>query len=706
LAVQDAHATSRPGQLVELKSDAEVLHAMGSDFFYDARTKESVLKGDPEMVALKDGHEIHARELRMENAGQKDIQKAKARGPGRIAMLDAKSGKRTMHARWKDELDFNKEGANDCLTLTGGAAFADAEQGWQLRADRLKLWLQPAAQALAGAVPQRNKPHHLEATGHVTGGSPDLHIKEPTEHLMIWFKDAPAGAAPPARAAADRGAPAEKSPQPLPSGGRQPPEPASAQGANAPRSGGLGTSVLGTLPGSPRPQGQAAADPNAKKPPMELSARTVDAYVLRTGERNDLERLWCQGDVHVHQEPAAPDDRGVDILGETLQLDHAPDGSVMVVTGHLGQVQMNKICILGPEILIDQKRNTAKVNGVGAMQMLTKSSLEGEPLAEPTELTVNWDKEMFFNGQYAVFQGGPGGIQAEQVNSRLRCKEMQVFLDRPVSFKEGDKGGQPAKVKNLVCDKKVVIEDTTREGPELRRYTRLTSPSVALDNESGEVRASGPGVVHILQLEAEDEGPLGNPAPARPPAGWPNGPTKKDVPPDEPAKKDPPADDPAKKEAAKRLVLTRVQYLASMYANNRARTAIFRGDVDTVHVPTDNPDLVVDLDRLPPGGMHMHCELLRVFNRRRADGTMTQEMEAVGKVYINAQEFWGQAHTVKFDEAKDLIILEGKDGGKASLYQVKGQGGKPSEMIARKIYFWRKTNKVHFEGGQVISVNQ
>jgi hypothetical protein len=188
LAIRDAHAT---GRSVELKSDAEVLHAMGNDFFYDARTKESILKGTPEMVALKDGHEIHAQELRMENAGQKELQKAKANGPGRIAMLDAKSGKRTMHARWTKELDFNKEGANDCLTLTGDAAFEDKEQDWQLRADRLKVWLKPADAAAAGAPPQRNKPDHLEATGHVRTDSPDLHIKEPTEHLMIWFKDAP-----------------------------------------------------------------------------------------------------------------------------------------------------------------------------------------------------------------------------------------------------------------------------------------------------------------------------------------------------------------------------------------------------------------------------------------------------------------------------------------------------------------------------------
>jgi hypothetical protein len=160
-----------------------------------------------------------------------------------------------------------------------------------------------------------------------------------------------------------------------------------------------------------------------------------------------------------------------------------------------------------------------------------------------------------------------------------------------------------------------------------------------------------------------------------------------------------------KKDERKRLVLTRVNYLYSMFANNKNRTAKFRGDVDVVHVPTDNPDLVIDLDRLPPGGMHMHCEQLNVLSHRRPDGQTTQVMEAEGKVVINAQEFWGQAHTVKFDEAKDLIILEGKDGGLATLYRVKNQAGQPDRMSAKKIYFWRKTNVVRTEGGQSINLN-
>ena len=96
------------------------------------------------MVALKDGHEIHARELKIGNSGKKDVQQARAKGPGQIHMLDRASGKRTMHAIWKDELQYGKDGAFDILILTGDAAFSDQQTGQWLKADRLKVWLQPA----------------------------------------------------------------------------------------------------------------------------------------------------------------------------------------------------------------------------------------------------------------------------------------------------------------------------------------------------------------------------------------------------------------------------------------------------------------------------------------------------------------------------------------------------------------------------------
>lgn len=672
LAIQEAHATSDSGSSVELQSEAEELAAYGNDFFYDARTKESLLKGTPEMFALKEAHEIHARELRMQSAGQKEVQKARAKGPGRIAMLNRESGKRTLFARWADEMEFDKDGGLDSLTFKGQAAFEDKEHGQDLRADRLRLWLKPADHASpAAGEAQRMKPHRLEATGHVRADSPELHVKEPTEYLVIRFKDAPTGPAPtPAGTAPAAPAAAE-----LPRSNSEP----AATPPVAAKSGGPDKPAVPTTPGA---QGKGTAAADTKKPPMELSATTVHAYVNRVGDKNELDRVWCQGAVHVHQEPSSPDDRGVDITGDTLNLDHSPDGSILLVKGSLAEVQMNKICILGPNVSIDQKDNRVKVFGIGAMIMITDKNLDGGKLEKPTELKIHWNKDMDFDGTNALFRGG---VQAERLNERLRCQEMQVFLDRKVSFKEGEKGDQPAKVRNLVCDRECRIEETTLAADgQLQRYTRLTSPAVDMDNEEGKVNAAGPGVVHIHQLEDEDGGPEQGDVLPKPPVQKP---------------------DPNRKQARKELVLTRVSYLSRMYANNRDRTAFFYGDVDVVHVPTPNVDVVVNLDRPPPGCMHLHSEQLKVFTRVQANGQKAQEMEAEKRVVVEAQEFVGRGEMVKYNEALARVILEGGPGGVATLYQRKNQAGRPQTFTGKTIIYYRNTGEVKVMEGQGIHLN-
>src|SRR5262249_51007522 len=158
---------------------------------------------------------------------------------------------------------------------------------------------------------------------------------------------------------------------------------------------------------------------------MDLSARSVEAHVLRSGSKNDLEKLWCEGAVRVRQEPSSPEDKGVDIRGESLQLTRLAEGNELAVAGGLAQVRMDKLFILGPEVNIHQTTNKAWVNGIGAMRLPSNTNFDGGKLSRPAEIVIHWKKAMFFNGKFAEFHGG---VQAEQENSRLLCQSMQVFL--------------------------------------------------------------------------------------------------------------------------------------------------------------------------------------------------------------------------------------------------------------------------------------
>jgi len=77
------------GQFVVVTSDAEKLEAHGNDLVYDARTKGNTLKGTPEMVAVKEGHEIHAPELIMYGAEAQRDGGRKPTGPATSASWTA-----------------------------------------------------------------------------------------------------------------------------------------------------------------------------------------------------------------------------------------------------------------------------------------------------------------------------------------------------------------------------------------------------------------------------------------------------------------------------------------------------------------------------------------------------------------------------------------------------------------------------------------
>lgn len=661
MEVESAHAW---GTNVELTSDLEQLKAYGNDLVYDGPARQSVLSGSPKMIALKDGNEIVAAKLILTGVGDKDGQQAQAIGPGEIHLHDQANKQQTLQARWKDTLVSGKEGLFDVLTLTGDAAFMELQADQPtvpgqppqykqvLQADRLKVWLEPekaptaSVKADAPAAPEskRRRPDHIEAVGHVWFQSPELTVQK-TDRLLIRFKEV---------AGVQNQLPATL---PAPNG---PTDPQAAKEAKTP---------------ADKP---AQADSKTPKKPIRLECRSVEADVIRTENRNDLEKLWCEGKVRVRQDAVKDEDRGVDIRGHTLRLQRTLEGNILTVAGDLrkqrdgmilgdlAQVQLDKLTILGPEVNIDQKDNKAWVYGLGSMTLPSDTSFQGGKLTKPADLTVHWNERMFFNGRYAEFRGG---IQAEQDNARLNCQAMQVFLDRFLSLKEGKKEGPPPKVKSLVCDKQVRIVDTVYEKGIFKSYKSIAAVELVKDDQK--VEAPGPGIVVLFQPGPKNE------APANSPAGSP----------------------PPKHAGEEELKLTRISYKGQMFVNNDTRTAHFYDDVELVHVPTDDPNLAIDLDKLPKGAMYLRADRLKVNGQQEGSTKgQGQQMEADGKALVQSQEFWGRADLIKYDEAKALVIFEGTDGNLATLYRSQARGTAPQEIKGKKIFYWRRTNEFKIEG--------
>ena len=367
-----------------------------------------------------------------------------------------------------------------------------------------------------------------------------------------------------------------------------------------------------------------------------------------------------------------------------------PDGNFLVVTGDLAQLRMDRMLIVGPEVNIDQANNKAWVNGVGAMQMESTTNFQGTKLNKAVPMEVHWNKSMFFNGKFAEFHGG---IQAEQENSRLACQSIQVFFDRAVSLKGGNKSEQPARVQNLVCDRSVRVEEIIREDDKIIKYHRIQSITLSmnkldkddLDGKEGsdgnEVRASGPGEVRIMQRSGGDISltPLGQ------------------------EKQNPTEIKTNSKTTEEEMKLTQVSFLRSMYGNSKRNTATFLENVRVLNFHSENPNIEIDLesvmDHLPKGGMYLRCDRLDVLIKQGKNKSQ-QEMIAKGRVIVQAQEFWGRAEQVSYEEAKELVVFYGGETGLATLYKKTRVGVPPEEIKGKKITYNRTSGQFKIDEGR------
>jgi hypothetical protein len=753
LEIETVHAIDRRKELI-LTSDVEKLEASGTDFFYDATRKLTLLRGSPEIRVVKDRNVLHAREMQMRDVkapprpGQPPevFQEVIAPGPGSIHMPSKGKEKSTTHAYWTDRLISTRDGPNDLLVLIGNARFLDDEHDQSLQGETLKVWLLPEdpkkKEAPARApkpapkpgekkspaptditAEHGRKPHHIEANKAVVAHSPDLNVHD-CERLVLWFKDVaelpsapqpekpPLSAAPPARPAAPVAPPPPGSRTPMP-----PIAPPSPPQVGKPVSAGP---VLGPPAPPPKPANR----------PVDLSARFIEAWVLRADDRSQLDELRTRGKVHVHQEPAKPDEKPVDIHGSTLNMNYRPEGNLLVVSGEegedndLAQLQMDKIYIIGPTVNIDQRDNVVWVDGVGAMQMESATNFQGSKLDRPVPLTVHWNERMYFDGISAEFLGN---IQAEQQNSRLACKRLQVFFDRPISLKDGHQSDQPAKVRTLNCTDKVRVEDVSYVRDELEKYQLIRGRELEMRTvkpdedeprigtqppaEGNEVEVVGPGDVRILQRGGVDATP-GAPPAARTDAGRrgeaPGRPVS--VARNEPARRRPgPGGAGAAAGGKDELTMTYVRFGQRMLANSKTNKASFYEAVEVLHFPWDGsrtlheefdiPDILAR--GLPEGWMYLRCNRLLVVDQKEG-GVSHQQMEANGRVQARTPEFLAESTKMTYDQQKDLVVFYGRPGVPAQFTKYGGKGQILNEFTGQMIAYSRATGKCQVDGVETI----
>ena len=705
-----ADFTRPSSQVVLIANSEESVSVTGRDFFHSAPQGLTILKGEPVEVNRADG-KIVAPEIRIQNVTPptvpgkppvKPYQDFWATGPGDILLVDKKDNKRTQ-AYWQKLLTSTRDGDQDLLTLTGAARFIDEGVDQSLRADTLKVWLDlpdtKQASDRKEGISSGRKPRHLEATGNVVARSRDMNIHD-TGRLVVHFTDEVPQTTLPAVGTVT--APRQKVTQGQTTSGdrtlpaRLPEGPAT-----------IGPTPTVNIPATTTPAGPAlgASAPNVEARPFDLTARSVEAKVLRSPSKNTIDVLYCDGNVVVRQDPAKAEERGTEVKGDTLRMTAGLDGGYfLVVTAddkNLAELTTDKIYILGPVVNIDQTSNKAWVVGSGAMTMESATNFQGEKLDKAVPLTVLWDKSMLFNGESAEFTGN---ITAQQEKARLACQHLQVNFDRPISLKQGNKTDQPARVSQMLCDNDVRIEEQVFTGPNLTKYTRLQGP-----------------VVHMTALESDEDVPL---KPLTPGGKTSTGnmvvvsgtgniriwePTSGEDMPGftPPVPKPAPAGKTASAKKAPEMKMTYVAFKNRMDANSKTSKATFWGDVRALNMPCPKHDAIINLDTilatdLPEGAVFIRCDRLHVLDRP-SQGKTNKEMEGHGRVTVQGRDFDASCLSIYYSQLKEQIILYGSESVPAILRKETRPGDERKKLEGRKIIYNRKTGKIDVEGASSIN---
>ncbi|MBI1830018.1 MAG: hypothetical protein HYR84_01045, partial [Planctomycetes bacterium] len=153
--------------------------------------------------------------------------------------------------------------------------------------------------------------------------------------------------------------------------------------------------------------------------------------------------------------------------------------------------------------------------------------------------------------------------------------------------------------------------------------------------------------------------------------------------------------------------LTHVRFAHSMNSTPRPdgrKTTFFgeNGGVEVFHFPTVRIEATMNPDQPPEGGLYLRCDDLVVEAKQAGDRT-THIMIANRNVYFRTDKHLGYADIMKYDEANDLVILEGLNGNPVRMYEVTAQGVVPASVRSSKVLYHRKTGQIDTDGVKSIT---
>ncbi|MEN6404988.1 MAG: hypothetical protein ABFC77_00800 [Thermoguttaceae bacterium] len=636
------------GNPVVVTAPGRNLTARAERIQYYLQLKAILLEGGQEVFLQQGLDEIHARSLYYQMGADGRMGRATSQGPGRLTARSPDRPDQSLVATWKDQLRIDRDGQDPRISLTGGAQLESPGFG-QLQADGIFLWLSETS------PPGPNRrfqwwPSRLGARGNVHVNSPQMASKK-IEELQVWFQQRAEGVGPGLYSGAGQGG-------------------AGAQPATSPR----------TPVAQPSPQNQAALSR------FEISGRLVRVQMAIGRKQASLSDLTIEDGVElIETQTAQPGQQPICLRGDRLEASNLSETTgTATVSGRPAHVGGRGLGLSGADIRLDIGANRLWIDGPGRMDVLLRQRGE-PPSTDPTDpaglLTVDWRRDMEFDGARAQFNKAVVAsarqvrFDANTAEIQLNTDTLEVRLQEPIHFGRTASSVAPL-VETLSCGGGVLVESRSfdpRQQLTSHDWMQLTDLGVNL--LSGELNGGAGWLNSVYRGSANPLNGSVSVAPASSSGGNPD-----------------------------QLYNMRVKFEKSVTGNVLQRALKFEDRVVVTYAPVNDWDAMLmteDPDKLGRDGVVVHCDQLDVSHIvPPLGGRRSIELAATGNAVAESSVYTARAQRITYEEAKDLLVLDGDGRNPAELFQQTQPGVPPEHVVMQKILYWRKTGQVKSVGVQ------
>jgi hypothetical protein len=636
---------------VHLQSDENALVGRLQELYYRVGDRRLELR-DPEGVHIQyRADELISRQIELTHDAAGRMQTVDCEGSGRAFRRNPGTGLSELDASWTERLAMAPDAESPWtrLEIRGDARVVQPSQQTGIIADVLQVWLdqhrldppENTASVREPHVGLDDGPPIRRVVAQQTGDQP-VAMASPTMQLetseleAVFVSEA---------ASADGPAPSDRSG----TTDLLPPSPAEESGAP----------TVPVLVKSGRVQVQVAVSESTGK---------ADVAHLEATENVDITRV-------ASREPAG-DARSWDgpfrIEADRLILQTTPAGRVLKLLGAPARIRHVEAVIEGKELLFDQSANVATVEGRGTLivQQL-RQDFDGQTLSRPRPLSIQWQDRMSFDGRVARFAGN---VKTDHGGDNvLLSQSMAVTLNRQIRFDDARSDQSGLELAHVVCQGNV--EANRVEWNDENRpvgFRILKAQSFELDRGTGEFRALGPGRIYDWRLgEGDSGGRFHLQAGA---VGRANQAATSDTLP---------------------WNYTGVEFTGDLVGNQHDRFVTLQKRVRVIHGPVGTMQETIDRHVLSDdteqadSALWLQSEELRVTLLTLTESPQPRDYFQViawGDAEVEGRRFRARAHSISYDESKELFTLKGR-GTEAGLWHQDTPGAPYREMFSRTIQF-------------------